>query len=300
MAEAVITRGVGGHYTLHRHDPPFEGLAYLRGILRQDDLRPLAGDRVRFESSHDPDIPYVVEAVLPRKNVSQRPAVANLDMLVLTVSIVQPKPDLFLIDRLIVYAAENDIIPVLLVTKTDLATTKNRQVILADITANYARSGLAMFADGFDGDDSELDRFMEHIRGKTVAFAGQSGVGKSTKLNRLLGDVINETGAVSDKIGLGRHTTRETQLFPVAGGGYIADTPGFSVLNLGDLAITPEGLRRGYAEFREVEGVCRFLDCRHDGDMGCAVSDAIIHPERLDRYRKLLQETVSGMKPGER
>lgn len=293
MAEAVIIRGVGGHYTLHRHAPPFEGLAYLRGILRQSDVRPLAGDRVIYEPSNDPDIPYVVNQILPRRNVSVRPAVANLDVLVLTASVVKPRPDFFLLDRLIVYCRASGIEPVMLITKTDLAATKSKAALLDALKQNYANADVPIYTDGFDDDDTDLLRFMERIRGRIVAFAGQSGVGKSTKLNRLLGKTMSETGDVSGKIERGRHTTRETTLFPLEDGGYLADTPGFSVLNLADLEVTPEVLRDGYAEFDQLRGVCRFLDCRHDGDLGCAVSDDIIHPERLDRYRKLIEETVA-------
>lgn len=287
---AVIVRGVGGHYTLHRHDPPFQGLAYLRGILRQEDIRPLVGDRVEYTSSQDPDIPFVVEKILPRKNVSVRPAVANIDSLIITVSIFEPRPDYLLIDRLIVYARKNHMEPLILITKTDLAKRRAAKRSSEQLLENYADAEAAIYEAGFGEADADLQRFKSHLAGKTVAFAGQSGVGKSTKLNEMFGE-LSETGAVSEKIGRGRHTTRETTLYPIEGGGYVADTPGFSVLNLADLDITWRDLREGYAEFEKASEPCRFEDCRHDGDMGCKIDEMTIHPERLARYRILLQET---------
>lgn len=288
--KAVIIRGIGGHYTLHRHDPPFQGLAYLRGILRQEDLRPLVGDYVTFESSQDPDIPYVVQSILPRKNVSKRPAVANIDSLIITVAIFEPRPDYLFIDRLIVYARTNKMEPVILITKTDLAKKRAPRRVLERLFANYEKAEVSIFTAGFGEDDEDLLAFKAAVKGKTVAFAGQSGVGKSTKLNELFGEVLSETGEVSSKIGRGRHTTRETTLFPVSDGGYVADTPGFSALHLGDLEISWRDLRDAYAEFWHVAQPCRFEDCRHAGDMGCRIDETVIHAERLARYRQLLEE----------
>jgi ribosome biogenesis GTPase len=288
---AVIVRGIGGQYTLHRHDPPFLGLAWLRGALRLSDIRPLVGDHVTFSEANDPDVPYVVDEILKRKNVSLRPAVANIDQLLITVSIAGPSPDELLVDRLIVYARSESIEPVLLINKIDLIGRRRPRLTLERLRDNYRRAGLQIFELGLT-ETEDLGMLKEYVTGKVVAFAGQSGAGKSSILNRLFGEEKSQIGEISQKIARGRHTTRETTLFPVSGGGYVADTPGFSVLSLGAYDLDFRDLQQGYAELSLLSDHCRFADCRHDGDEGCMLDECLIPPDRLSRYRYLLAEVA--------
>lgn len=287
---AVLLRGVGGHYLLHSHQDNFQGLAMLRGILRLENVRPLPGDKAFYDPSDDPDIPYVIEELLPRKSFLARPGVANLDMVLITISATHPRPDLRMVDRLIVMSHTHNIEVVLLINKMD---ELDEPAEIDHIKEEYAEAGIRILETGFNISEVELDQLKDLIRGKMVSFAGQSGTGKSTLLNRLFAAKLMEIGDLSDKIGRGKHTTRHTELFPVEDGGYLADTPGFSQVNLAEAGITVEDLANGYAEIRKVKHLCRFASCRHAGDLGCAVLEETMPPGRYERYLELRAEIAS-------
>ncbi len=271
-----ILRGVGGQYWIAA-DSGNIGTASARGIVRKDGLTLTVGDFVECLPSGDPDIPWRIERILPRKNYLVRPAIANLDGLVITLSAADPPPDFFLADKLLTVCLLNHIEPLLCLTKTDLA--EDWQII----THSYRETGIRIIETAPADQESllELHRWMQ---GRVVSFAGQSGVGKSTLLNRLCGEEMMPAGDLSARAGRGKHTTRHVELFPQSGG-YLADTPGFSSLELYDLGITGDQLVYGYPEIAKFEGKCRFTGCRHLGELGCAVPDSGIDPERLQRYR---------------
>ncbi|MGI6580011.1 MAG: ribosome small subunit-dependent GTPase A [Saccharofermentanales bacterium] len=287
--QAVIVKGIAGQYSLHRYKPYFEGIAVPRGIFRKDKVVPLPGDLVEYSVSGDPDIPYVIEKILPRKNELKRPPMANLDILLITVSTGLPTPDLYLVDRLAAYADIMQITPFILLTKTDIDDS-DIEVILD----NYRPAGFSIYQLGFDN-QAELIKLKNDISGQIVAFAGQSGVGKSTYLNLLFGDSLMETGELSLKAGRGKQTTRHIELFPT-GISYIADTPGFQTINLAETEITGAQFAAGYPEIRKLSGHCRFNNCSHLHEPGCAVLEAgpeQINPERLKRYQFLRRELDS-------
>lgn len=271
-----IIKGVGGQYWIAGGDELI-GTAMVRGILRQDDKRPLPGDFVRFSSSGDPDVPLVIDEILPRRNFLVRPPVANLEGMVITMAAAEPAPDFYLADKLLVICRLKNIEPILVLTKTDLGEPDY------DISSMYEPAGCPVLVTNPDESDN-LNKLREWMKGKVVSFAGQSGVGKSTLLNRLFAARMMQTSGLSEKIGRGRHTTRHVELFYYQGG-YIADTPGFSSLELNELGIEGEDLIRGYPELMEISGRCRFSSCRHLGEAGCAAGESTIHPERLERYR---------------
>lgn len=287
---ARILRAVGGQYLLD-DGAGFSGIAAARGIFRLDGIIPTPGDLVVYESSGDPDVPWVISEILPRRNYLIRPALANLDRLLITAAAAEPEADFFLIDKLITVCLVNSIEPILIITKNDLV--KSGEDKFASI---YEPAGIKIYNTSI-GDQQSHEEIKALLPGRLVSFAGQSGVGKSTLLNLLFGDEMMETGGISKKIGRGRHTTRHVELFPYAGG-YLADTPGFSTLELPDLGITSDNIELGYPEIKAVSDQCRFTGCRHLGDLGCAVTEQIIHRDRLERYR-MYREQVDKIKPYE-
>jgi len=280
--EGVILRGVGGKYLV---SCAADGLRFAkpRGIFRNEGLAPLPGDRVTLGLSGDPDVPCRIDSIGPRRNQLVRPAMANLDLLVIVVSAAAPEPDLPLVDKLLCIAAASGIEAVLCIGKGDLG--QERSVGIARI---YRSAGFSTWTFAFPSGEPPQD-LLDLLKDKTVAFAGQSGVGKSTLLNHLLGSDQMATGDVSARIGRGRHTTRHAELFPLPTGGFLADTPGFSQLELFDAGIVAQGVLAGYPEIAAIEGECRFTGCRHIGELGCAIDARLaagdVDAGRLERYR---------------
>jgi len=280
--EAVLMRGIGGNYLLaDRHG--VVGIATIRGILRREGMVPTIGDHVQYSASGDPDVPYRIDLILPRRNLLPRPPISNLDLLFVTVSAAEPSPDLFLVDKLLILCAVHDIRPVVCVTKCDLDRESADQIRMV-----YADAGFSVHTAGFDlacGFETDLESLRREIDGHIVGIAGQSGVGKSTLLNRMAERDLMPTGDISMRIRRGRHTTRRVELFPFEGG-YMADTPGFSMLDLWEAGVTGEQVLLGYPEILRVGEPCRFQGCRHISEPGCAVEAAGIDTGRLERYRR--------------
>ncbi|MBP1757305.1 MAG: rsgA [Firmicutes bacterium] len=279
---ARILKGVGGQYLLAGSNGDF-AMASARGLFRKDGQTPTPGDLVEAEASGDPDLPWRIKTILPRRNFLIRPTVANLDSLIITLSATDPAPDFQLADKLLTICMVHQIEPILCITKTDLPDNQ------ADIVEHiYAKTGITIIRTN-PNDLVSHERLRQLLQGRVVSFAGQSGVGKSTLLNQLFGDERMATGAVSDRIGRGRHTTRHVELFPYAGG-YLADTPGFTSLELSDLGVRGQDLVAGYPELERIEGQCKFVGCRHLGELGCALNHDTIDPDRLSRYRQFREE----------
>jgi ribosome biogenesis GTPase len=275
--QARILKGVGGQYWLHGPSG-FTGIASARGIFRKDGIVPTAGDLVTYAASGDPDNPWRIDSILPRHNILIRPAIANLDILIITLSAEEPAPDYYLVDKLLTVCLANQIKPLICITKTDLVAST------ADAVARtYRPVGCPVILTN-PTDTASHEQLRQLLTGHIVSFAGQSGVGKSTLLNQLFGATRMATGGVSERIGRGKHTTRHVELFPFAGG-YLADTPGFSSFELSELGITGANLVTGYPEIAAIADRCRFTGCRHLGDLGCAIDQADIDPDRLARYR---------------
>lgn len=277
----LIIKGVGGAY--HIREGGEVVLGKPRGIFRNENVIPAVGDRVDIVPSGDTDFPYQITRIYPRKNVLIRPPIANLDTLVITVSARNPYPDKKLVDKLLIVCAARNIEPILCVTKGDLS--KKGAKNLADL---YRSAGFYVLESEKRDDLLAYisDRFNED---KIIAFAGQSGVGKSTLCNMLLGADYMPVGNLSAKLKRGRHTTRHVELIPVKKGGYIADTPGFSSMSLFDMGIREEEVIFGYPELLAIQD-CRFGDCRHMGETGCVLETADIEAGRLLRYREFVNE----------
>jgi len=252
-----------------------------RGKLRKERVTPLVGDRVQFQMSGDSG--YVQE-ILPRKNSFIRPAVANVDVLVMMASQVNPVTEPFLIDRVAAIAAQQQVELILVINKCDLDPADR----LYEIYRNTGVTVLRLSAVTGDG----VEALRARLSGKLAAFTGNSGVGKSSLLNILYPEAQMATGDVSEKLGRGRHTTRHVELFTLPDGTRIMDTPGFSAFDTDQMDLgTPENLALAFPEFAPYLGRCRFDDCAHVKEAGCAVLEALeegkIQKSRHDSYVRL-------------
>lgn len=280
--QGTLFRGIGSFYYAFTADGT-EYTLRCKKKFRHMHMSPLVGDEILFTPGEGEENGWI-EEILPRTTECLRPPVANVTLLMVTLAPV-PEPDMLLIDRLLVRAHMQGLKCVLVVTKgdvdSDLAQRLREQYAPADIPVY---STCAATGQG-------LEELRQVMQGETVCFAGQSGVGKSTLINALLG-VTLETGEISQKIQRGKNTTRRAELLR-QDGFRVLDTAGFSLLEL-DGKTDPVVLKEHYPEFFPYEGNCRFAPCYHDHEPGCAVIAACeeghIHPLRLERYRLLLNE----------
>lgn len=254
-----------------------------RGIFRKEHISPLVGDEVTISLERGKGM---VETVLPRRNSFVRPAVSNLDALVILASEANPVTDPFLIDRVAAIAGDRNVPVLLCVNKVDLSDADS-------LIGIYRRAGFAVFPTSAETGQG-IEALYDAIRGKTVAFTGNSGVGKSSILNRMDPDFAVKTGEVSDKLGRGRHTTRHVELYCLPDGTCVIDTPGFSSFDTEQMElILKENLQYAFPDFAPYLGACRYHDCAHLHEPECAVlaalKDGKIEPTRHESYVRLYE-----------
>ena len=281
MTEGYITKGIGGFYYVNTGDEVLECKA--KGIFRKKRITPVAGDRVQVESENGGN---VIAHIHTRKNVFVRPPIANLDVLFIVASTTQPTPSTLVLDKLTAVAVDKDVQPVLVFTKGDLASVNSLQEA-------YRLSTLPVIEIDYNTGEG-LEEIKGWIKGHLCAFCGNSGVGKSTLLNTLLPQLGQETGEISQKLGRGRHTTREVEIFE-AFGGFVADTPGFASLDVERVGyIHKDNLQFAFPEFAPYINECKFTGCAHRGEKGCAVLQALqngeISQSRYDSYAAMYDE----------
>ena len=264
MSEGVILKALSGFYYVD--DGQTVCTCRARGKHRHAGLTPLVGDRVRFTPLEKSS--GALDEILPRKNEFYRPAVANIDLLVVVASQAVPVTDPFLIDRVAAIAAARGCDTLICVNKCDLEPGE-------ELARIYERAGfptLRISARTGEG----MDALCRAIAGKVCAFTGNSGVGKSSILNALEAGFDLATGEISDKLGRGRHTTRHVELFRLSCGALAADTPGFSSFDVDKMELErKEKLQYSFREFAPYLGTCRFQDCAHIKEKGCAVLEAV-------------------------
>lgn len=259
--KGIITKGIGGFYYVEVANAIYECKA--RGIFRKNKISPLVGDIVEISINENAE--NTIDTILERKNSLIRPPVSNIDNLLIVVSTTDPKPNFYVIDKLIAISEHKNIEPYIIISKTDLSS-------YAEIVDNYKDAGINLIV--LDNEDS-YNKIKEIMKDKISAFTGNSGVGKTTLLNKLDNTLNLSTGAISDKLGRGRHTTRQAQLFRVCGG-YIIDTPGFSSLDFEKVEIIKKDeLPYCFREFKEYLGTCKFTSCSHINDKGCSICEAV-------------------------
>lgn len=259
----LIIRSLGGFYYVECDGDIVECRA--RGVLRKQGITPAVGDRCVISSGQNGL--SLVDEIEPRKNCLVRPFVANIDRLFIVVSSCEPQPNTLVTDRLMAAAVDNDIEPVVLLTKLDLAD-------IGEFEDIYRRSRCEVIRVDYETGGG-IDRVVELMTGCTSAFAGNSGVGKSTLLNRIAPELLVRTGETSAKLGRGRHTTRHVELYDLPFGGKIADTPGFSSFDEFGAAIRYENLQFCFPEFADCIGRCKFTSCAHLCEKGCEVIAAV-------------------------
>ena len=277
-----IIRSLSGFYEVRTADATVTCRA--RGSLRRTHEVPLTGDMVEITVEKGKGM---VEKILPRRNQFVRPAVSNVDALVVFAANTNPVTEPFLIDRVAAIAGDQGVDVILCVNKCDLDPAE-------DLIRIYTHAGFRVIAASAETGEG-VEELRELIRGKLVAFTGNSGVGKSSILNRLSPELKLPTGEVSEKLGRGRHTTRHVELFDLGEETYVADTPGFSSFDTDQMdVILKENLQYAFPDFEKHIGACQFRDCTHRKEPGCAVRAALeageIEPTRYDSYLRLYEK----------
>lgn len=283
MKEAVITRIVSNRYSVY-----FDGefiIATAMGKLRLGD-KPVVGDHVHVEEL---DGKWVIQKVLERRNQLIRPLVANVDQALIVMSAKEPDFSFTLVNRLIFLVALQNINPIIIVSKGDLADADLKKAI----TAEYENHGYTVIMSGQDISTEPLEALMKN---KISVLAGQSGVGKSSILNRISDDLELNTQEISKALGRGRHTTRHNQIYPLCGG-WIADTPGFSSLDFS--TVDPMELSQSVPDFVPYIGECKYRDCMHIQEPGCIIKEKVEsgeiskqrHQDYLDCLTLIKEET---------
>ena len=277
-----IVKGIGGFYFVSDGSRVVMGKA--RGNLKRNKELLYVGDIVDYEITADGEA--IINGVARRDNSLIRPPVSNLNLLVVVFAASSPEPNFNVIDKMCIACEAKGIDIAICITKPDLVSSEE----LDEIRSRYDSAYDVMTVYGMTG--AGIDSLRERISGRNVALAGPSGVGKSTILNNIVGAQSAETGTVSDKTGRGRHTTRHVEIFELGDGTNLYDTPGFTSLELPSME--PSELSNLIPEFRACRGQCRYADCVHMKEPGCAVKEAVnegVIPEgRYDTYLNLMEE----------
>jgi ribosome biogenesis GTPase len=287
-----IVKGISGFYYVHVAGTGiYECKA--KGIFRNRKVKPLVGDDVRIAVLDETEKKGNIEEILPRKNELIRPAVSNVDMALVIFAAASPEPNFNLLDRFLCMMEYQKVPVTICFNKCDLVTEEQRQALFQI----YEPAGYpVLFTSVKTGEN--LGNLALLLSGKTTTVAGPSGVGKSSLVNELQDAVHMETGTISQKIERGKHTTRHSQIIPIAQNAYIVDTPGFGSMNLP--GFEKEELWTCYPEFAVYEPHCRFIGCSHIGEPDCGVKEALasgkISQIRYDNYVLLYEELKNNRK----
>lgn len=284
--EGKIIKGISGFYYVYVND---YGLyeCKAKGIFRNQNIKPLVGDNVLIDVIDEGTKKGNITDILKRKNELIRPAVANVDQALIIFAAADPYPNLNLLDRFLILMAKQQVETVICFNKKDIVSEQELKLL----ESAYVKSGhKVLFTSALTEDG--IETLGELLKDKTTVLAGPSGVGKSSIINRIHPEANMETGAISEKIKRGRHTTRHSELFHLTGNAFIMDTPGFSSLYVTDME--KEELKDYFAEFKEFENNCKFNGCVHLNEPGCAVKQALLEDKfsriRYENYVEIYNE----------
>lgn len=279
----LIIKGIGGFYYVKTTEDVFECKA--KGRFRKEKITPLSGDKVKITVRENQE--NTIDEIFERKNKLQRPPVANVDKLLLIVSTKFPSPNTLVIDKMTAIAEKNGIEPVIVVTKTDIEPADKVMEI-------YRKTGYRVYSfSSIEGSD-DLEKIKAEFKDCLTVLTGSSGVGKSTLLNAIDETLELPTAEISTKLGRGRHTTRQAEVFDLCGG-RVVDTAGFSSLDIiNNDVILKEDLRKYFKEFEEYLGECKFVSCTHTKDKGCKIVEMVnageISESRHDSYKAMYED----------
>ncbi|HLR54145.1 MAG TPA: ribosome small subunit-dependent GTPase A [Pseudogracilibacillus sp.] len=294
MKEGQIINALSGFY-----DVQSEGKIYRcrgRGVFRNKKVSPLVGDFVEFEETNENE-GYIM-SIQTRRNQFKRPSIANITQAIIVSSAVEPEFSPLLVDRFLVLLEAEDIEPIIVISKKDVATSSQLEEIQAFQTV-YEKLGYQIILTSFDAEQQEeetenINQLLAMLSNHVTVLVGQSGVGKSSFLNQLDPSLNLKTADISTSLGRGKHTTRQIALWEIAGG-LVADTPGFSNLEFSD--IKAENLDECFVEIRELKPFCKFRSCQHIKEPQCAVKQAVeegnIATFRYEHYQTFLKEILS-------
>ncbi|MTI67592.1 MAG: ribosome small subunit-dependent GTPase A [Firmicutes bacterium] len=284
MLEGIIIKGIGGFYYVKTDSSIIECKA--RGKFRNKKIKPLVGDRVKVKLTHE-DNKGVIEEIENRKNVLIRPPVANIDQAVIVFALKKPDPNLWLLDRFLMMAENENIDIIICINKIDLGSKEEMNYI----KKNYDLAGYKVITTN-GKNEINTESLKEILKNKISVFAGPSGVGKSTLLNSVQPNLSLKTGEISEKTNRGKHTTRSANLLELDIGGWVVDTPGFSSLNIN--FADEDNLDYFFKEIYEYKNMCKFTGCKHHKEPKCAVKEALeegqISKDRYNNYIKFLHE----------
>ncbi|MCT4508477.1 MAG: ribosome small subunit-dependent GTPase A [Tepidibacter sp.] len=286
MLNGRITKGIGGFYYIDTKEGIYECKA--RGIFRKKKVTPLVGDIVDISVVNEEEKKGVIEDIKKRDSELIRPPIANINKAIIVFSIKNPQPHFSLLDRFIVLAEKEGLEVIIVINKIDLDDNKEYE----NVKKVYNNAGYKVIPISTKK-DINIQLVKNELKNSIVVFAGPSGVGKSSLLNKIDSNLSLETGSISEKIKRGKHTTRYAQLLKLEDGGMVADTPGFSSLTLD--SIEPEDLKDYFIEFDDYADDCKFYrNCLHENEPNCGVKNALdegkITTQRYESYLQLLNE----------
>lgn len=279
MLEGIVLSNKSNLYKVEHNNEIYDCLA--RGKIKSEDISPVAGDLVEFEITDSRKKAGIINKILTRSNYLKRPKMANLSQIIFVVSMKLPKPDLLLLDKQLAYAEYNKIKPIIVLNKIDLV----EDGLAEKIEKTYSTIGYTVIkTDAKDG--KGIDKIKRLLQNNITAFSGNSGVGKSTLINKILTRKVTLEGDVSKKNKRGKNTTTQVILYKIEDNSYIADTPGFSTFEISEL--NSEELAQYFVEFNSYVGECEYADCGHIKEKNCGIKQAVqegkISKERYDRY----------------